>query len=38
MSQNIAIVIPVYNNPNTIKKVLGDALLLNMKIIVIDDG
>jgi len=38
MSQNIAIVIPVYNNPNTIKKVLDDALLLNMQVIVIDDG
>jgi len=38
MNQEIAIVIPVYNNPNTIKKVLDDALLLDMKIIVIDDG
>ena len=38
MNQKVAIVIPVYNNPNTIKKVLDDALLLNMKIIVIDDG
>jgi glycosyltransferase involved in cell wall biosynthesis len=38
MNQNIAIVIPVYNNPKTINKVVKDALLLNMKIIVIDDG
>ena len=38
MNQKIAIVIPVYNNPKTIKKVVEDALLLNMKVIVIDDG
>ena len=38
MSQNIAIVIPVYNNPKTIQKVVKDALLLQMQVIVIDDG
>ena len=38
MSQKLAIVIPVYNNPKTIKKVVEDALLLNLKVIVIDDG
>ena len=36
--KNIAIIIPVYNNPKTIKKVVEDALLLNIFIIVIDDG
>jgi glycosyltransferase involved in cell wall biosynthesis len=38
VSQQIAIVIPVYNNPKTIRKVVEDTLLLNMKVIVIDDG
>jgi len=38
MNSKIAIVIPVYNNPKTIKKVVEDALLLNMQVIVIDDG
>ena len=38
MNENIVIVIPVYNNPKTIKKVIEDALLLKMKVIVIDDG
>ncbi|HIP51071.1 MAG TPA: glycosyltransferase family 2 protein [Campylobacterales bacterium] len=38
MNQEIAIVIPVYNNPKTIEKVVEDALLLNMQVIVIDDG
>ena len=38
MNPSISIVIPVYNNPKTIKKVVEDALLLNMKVIVVDDG
>jgi len=38
MNENIVIVIPVYNNPKTIKKVIEDALLLKMQVIVIDDG
>ena len=36
--KNITIIIPVYNNPKTIKQVVEDALLLNMFVIVIDDG
>ena len=36
--KNITIIIPVYNNPKTIKKVVEDALLLDMFVIVIDDG
>ena len=32
------IIIPVYNNPKTIKKVIEDSLLLDMFVIVIDDG
>ena len=38
MNHNISIIIPVYNNPKTIKKVVEDALLLNIFVIVIDDG
>lgn len=38
MNHNISIIIPVYNNPETIKKVVEEALLLNMFVIVIDDG
>ena len=38
MSRNVAIVVPVYNNPKTIKSVVEDALLLNLQVIVIDDG
>ena len=34
----ICIIIPVYNNPKTIKQVVEDTLLLDMFIIVIDDG
>ena len=36
--KNITIIIPVYNNPKTIKQVVEDALLLDMFVIVIDDG
>ena len=36
--KNITIIIPVYNNPKTIKQVIEDALLLDMFVIVIDDG
>ncbi len=36
--KNITIIIPVYNNPKTIKQVVEDALLLNIFVIVIDDG
>lgn len=35
---NYSIIIPVYNNPKTIKKVVEDSLLLDSFIIVIDDG
>ncbi len=38
MNEKIAIVIPVYNNPKTIKQVIVDALLLDLVVIVIDDG
>jgi glycosyltransferase involved in cell wall biosynthesis len=38
VNQEVVIVIPVYNNPKTIKKVVEDALLLNLKVIVVDDG
>jgi glycosyltransferase involved in cell wall biosynthesis len=38
MNHNISIIIPVYNNPKTIKKVVEDALFLNIFVIVIDDG
>ena len=36
--KNITIIIPVYNNPKSIKRVVEDALLLDMFVIVIDDG
>ncbi len=32
--KNITIIIPVYNNPKSIKQVVEDALLLNMFVIV----
>jgi len=32
------IIIPVYNNPKTIKKVVKESMLLDMFVIVIDDG
>jgi glycosyltransferase involved in cell wall biosynthesis len=35
---NISIVIPVYNNPNSIKRVIEDTLALDISIIVVDDG
>jgi len=35
---SVAILIPVYNNPLTIQKVITDALLLNIRVIVVDDG
>ena len=38
MQSQICIVIPVYNNPLTIATVVHDALKLNLKIILIDDG
>lgn len=38
MQSQICIVIPVYNNPQTIATVVEDALKLNLKIILIDDG
>jgi glycosyltransferase involved in cell wall biosynthesis len=34
----VALLIPVYNNPTTIKKVVEEALLLEMQVIVVDDG
>jgi len=34
----VAIVIPVYNNPESIKKVVEDTLKLDLPIIVVDDG
>ncbi len=38
MCAKIAIVIPVYNNPKTIQKVVQEALLEKMQVIVVDDG
>ena len=35
---SVALLIPVYNNPTTIAKVVEDALLLEMQVIVVDDG
>ncbi len=35
---HVCIVIPVYNNPKTIKNVIKDSLLLDMFVIVVDDG
>ncbi|NOZ90085.1 MAG: glycosyltransferase family 2 protein [Epsilonproteobacteria bacterium] len=34
----VVIVIPIYNNPESIKKVVEDTLNLNLPIIVVDDG
>lgn len=34
----VAIVIPVYNNPKSIKKVVEESLKLNIPIIIVDDG
>jgi len=36
--KNITIIIPVYNNPKTIKQVVEDSISLDMFVIVIDDG
>ena len=38
MSCSVAIVIPVYNNPKTIQKVVKEALELELLVIVVDDG
>ncbi len=38
MNDKITIVIPVYNNPKTIAQVVQEALLLNLHVIVVDDG
>jgi len=39
MSQNkVIVIIPTYNNPNTIKGVVHDVLAHNYEVIVIDDG
>lgn len=38
MHSNVAIVIPVYNNPQTIQSVAQQALLEKMQVIVVDDG
>jgi glycosyltransferase involved in cell wall biosynthesis len=35
---SVSLLIPVYNNPTTIQKVVEDALLLEMQVIVVDDG
>ena len=35
---NLSIVIPVYNNPKTIKKVVEETLELGYSVIVVDDG
>ena len=38
MSENLVIVIPVYNNPKSIQSVVNDTLLLGLEVIVVDDG
>ncbi len=38
MNSKVVVVIPVYNNPKTIAKVVKDALLLSLSVIVVDDG
>ncbi len=38
INNQICIVIPVYNNPKTIQYVVDNTLILNLKVIVLDDG
>ena len=38
MQNQVCIVIPVYNNPETIQSVVKNSLTLDLKVIVLDDG